>query len=88
VLLLHANALNAAALPDLLDAMRSAGYRFISLDEALQDPAYQHADAFYGRGGISWLHRWALTEKRPAAFFTGEPEVPPWVMQVAGVESE
>ncbi len=88
VLLLHANALNAALLPDLLDGLRGAGHHFISLEAAVADPAYRHADTFHGRGGISWLHRWALTEGRSAAFFADEPEVPAWVMQLAGVDSE
>lgn len=88
ILLLHANALNADALPTLLAALRQQGYRFVSLEQALQDPAYTHDDRFYGRGGISWLHRWALTDQLPKRHYAGEPEVPAWVMAIAGVDSE
>jgi len=79
VLLVHANQLNADHLDALLDVYRRRGYRFIALDEALADPAYGHADTYTGSGGITWLHRWALTDGKRGAFFRGEPEVPPAV---------
>ncbi|GAA4463813.1 polysaccharide deacetylase family protein [Nibrella saemangeumensis] len=75
-LLLHANAINADYLGQLLTALHRKGYSFVSLDEALKDPAYQSADRYVGKGGISWLHRWALTQGKQGAFFKGEPEVP------------
>src|SRR5262245_48588990 len=40
VLLLHANALNAARLDALVTMLRKRGYRFVTLDQALEDPAY------------------------------------------------
>ena len=88
VLLFHANALNADALPALLERLRKRGYAFIGLGTALADPAYLHADMFRGRGGISWLHRWAITEKKPKPFYEGEPAVPHHVLDIAGVEGE
>jgi peptidoglycan/xylan/chitin deacetylase (PgdA/CDA1 family) len=59
VLLLHANDLNADLLPDLVRMLRARGYSFISLDEALEDPASRLPDAQAARG-LSWLHRWML----------------------------
>lgn len=88
VLLFHANALNADALPALLERLRKRGYEFVDLDTALADPAYRHADAYRGRAGISWLHRWAITEKKPKSFYEGEPAVPQHVLDLAGVEGE
>ena len=79
VLLLHANQLNADHLEALLDVYRRRGYRFIGLDEALADSAYAHADRYTGPAGITWLHRWALTDGKRGAFFRGEPVVPPAV---------
>jgi len=79
ILLLHANQLNADHLAALLDVYRRRGYRFIDLDEALADSAYAHADGYTGPAGITWLHRWALTDGKRGAFFRGEPEVPPSV---------
>ncbi len=81
VLLLHANALNAAHLGRLLDALGDHGYAFANLDRVLEDPVYARDDQYFGPAGISWLHRWALTEGRRGDFFRGEPEVPEWVNQ-------
>jgi peptidoglycan/xylan/chitin deacetylase (PgdA/CDA1 family) len=88
VLLLHANELNAATFVALCDAIRARGYRFVTLDEALADPAYERRDGYTGAYGPSWLHRWAIAEARPHEFFAGEPETPRWVMDLAGVASE
>ncbi len=60
-LLLHANELNADALDELVAMMRRKGYRFISLAEALTDPAYRLPDAQVTKG-LSWLHRWMLAK--------------------------
>ncbi|MGX5729223.1 polysaccharide deacetylase family protein [Pseudoxanthomonas beigongshangi] len=89
VWLMHANELNAIAFADLVDGARRRGYRFVSLEEAMRDPAYARGEAGYdGRFGPSWLHRWAMAEKKPKDFYAGEPAVPKWVMDLAGVEGE
>jgi peptidoglycan/xylan/chitin deacetylase (PgdA/CDA1 family) len=88
VWLMHANELNADAFVELIAATRRRGYRFITLDEALQDPAYMRTDGYEGRYGPSWLHRWAMADKKPKEFYAGEPVVPKWVLDLAGVESE
>ena len=67
---------------------RQRGYRFIGLDEAMRDKAYQRADAYTDPAGPSWLHRWAIGEKKPPAFFAGEPTVPEWVLNLARLDSE
>jgi peptidoglycan/xylan/chitin deacetylase (PgdA/CDA1 family) len=83
VLLLHAYALNADWLDELLLELEKRGYRWISLDEALEDPVYDRAiDGWTGRGGITWLHRWAITEGLDRAIFEGEPEPPGWVADI------
>lgn len=81
VLLLHANRLNADRLDALLDVLRRRGYAFVSLEEALEDAAYAHPDEFVGSSGVTWLHRWALTEGKRGAFFDGEPLVPAFVQE-------
>ena len=84
VLLLHANALNAATLEQLLGMLRRRGYSFVSLAEATRDSAYRSEDTYVGPAGMTWLHRWALTAGRRGAVFAGEPEVPPWIVDLAG----
>jgi len=76
VLLLHANVLNADHFGALADMMTRRGYRFVALDRALADPAYDSEDRYTGPSGITWLHRWALTQGKRGAFFAGEPTVP------------
>ena len=89
VWLLHANELNAVAYADLVAGVQRRGYRVVTLDEALRDPAYARGeDGYNGRYGPSWLHRWAMAEKKPKDFYAGEPVVPGWVLSLAGVASE
>jgi len=82
VLLLHANALNSTWFGTLADSLSDKGYAFISLTEALQDPAYQSPDTFTGPGGITWLQRWGISRKVDAAMFTGEPETPDYILKL------
>lgn len=87
VLLLHANTLNADTFDALVAMMQQRGYTFITLDEALQDPAYTSPDTYTGPAGITWLHRWALTRGVDRSFFRGEPEAPAFVLEQAGMAS-
>jgi len=79
ILLIHANMLNADRFGELATMFEQGGYRFIMLDRALEDDAYRSPDTFVGAGGITWIHRWALTKGMPRTFYAGEPEVPPAV---------
>lgn len=89
VWLMHANELNAATFAELVAATQRRGYRFVSLDEAMQDAAYARGTTGYdGRYGPSWLHRWAMAEKQPKTFYADEPEVPAWVKTLAKVNYE
>ena len=73
--LLHANRLNTDVMDELLDQMVRRGFRFITLDEALRDPAYARPEQTHKRG-LSWLHRWMLQDGRP---MRDEPREPEWV---------
>jgi peptidoglycan/xylan/chitin deacetylase (PgdA/CDA1 family) len=79
VLLLHANTLNAEHFGRLSQMYARRGYAFVPLERAMQDPAYASEDTYTGPAGITWLHRWALTQGKRGSFFAGEPEVPDWV---------
>lgn len=79
VLLLHANRLNADTFASLAEMFQRRGYRFVSLEQALTDPAYRHRDDYTGPAGITWLHRWAMTAGVSPGVFRDEPEVPDWV---------
>jgi peptidoglycan/xylan/chitin deacetylase (PgdA/CDA1 family) len=88
ILLVHANMINADYFDELSEELLKRNYSFISLKEALTDPAYLSEDSFIGRGGISWLHRWSYTRKVDKSFYAGEPEVPQNILDIAEVESE
>jgi peptidoglycan/xylan/chitin deacetylase (PgdA/CDA1 family) len=77
ILLLHANALNADSMDRLAQVMEARGYRFITLQQALQDEAYRLPDTYVGAWGISWLHHWELTAGRKRS---PSPDPPAWVM--------
>lgn len=78
-LLLHANVLNADCLDRLLTDLEKRGYRFVSLEEAMNDPAYATKDTMVSAHGPTWLWRWAnsLGLKISAK---GDPDVPAWVV--------
>ena len=80
VLLIHANALNADYLDELAEMIEARGYRFISLERALQDPAYSLLDEYAGESGLSWLQRWWITQGNERR---KEPYPPEWVVNVA-----
>jgi peptidoglycan/xylan/chitin deacetylase (PgdA/CDA1 family) len=76
VLLIHASQMNADLMPQLLAMFRQRGYRFVTLAEALRDPAYRAKEDYVGRGGFSWIHRWSRSRGMAPK---GEPEPPDWV---------
>ena len=80
VLLLHANSLNADRFGAVADALVRRGYRFISLDHALQDDAYRLPDDFIGAPGNSWLNHWEITAGRKPVPTPGPPE---WILRAA-----
>ncbi len=82
ILLLHANPLNAEVLPDLLERIRARGYRFISLEQAMADSAYEARDGYVGKYGPSYIHRWAQTRGLPDRQ-RDEPDPPAWISQMS-----
>jgi peptidoglycan-N-acetylglucosamine deacetylase len=80
ILLIHDNELNSQALDTLLSDLERRGYRFITLDEALNDPAYSTPDLFVGDVGISWIDRWKLAfGQKPG--YQDDPDPPSWVLK-------
>ena len=79
-LLIHANDVEADNLDDVLKLYAARGYRFISLDEAMADPAYQTPDTLVTRYGPSWLWRWSRSLGQDISF-RADPEPPDWIMK-------
>jgi hypothetical protein len=72
ILLLHANELTAENLDALAVMLKNKGYKFISVEQALQDPVYQMPEKYLGTS--DWLAHWAfnkgkkLSPPQPADF--------------------
>jgi len=79
ILLSHANLLNADNFDRLFAMYLKKGYKFITFDDAVKDDCYRSKDEFYRKAGISWLHRWAITQGKRGDYFKGEPEVPEYI---------
>jgi len=83
ILLIHASELNADY-TDLLAAMfRRNNYEFISLGEALKDEAYKTPVTVYGKWGISWIDKWALSRGKKGDFFRDDPQSPDYISKLA-----
>ena len=78
ILLIHANALNAAELDALLFWHEEQGYNFITLEEALKDTCYALPEATT-RFGFSWIRRWQLAAGLQPPW---PPEIEPDVQQL------
>jgi hypothetical protein len=76
-LLIHDNLLNSECLDALFTQIEHRGYKFISLDQGLADPAYSTVDNYVGATGISWLLRWRVALGQPVNSQQG-PEPPAW----------
>ena len=76
ILLIHANQMNADLMPDLLGMFRRRGYTFVTLAQALENPAYSLPESYAGPRGISWIHRWSMSKPMAAK---EEPGAPEWV---------
>lgn len=55
VMLLHVNRINRDYGDDILAYFQQQGYRFITLDQAYEDPIYGEPDCYVSEAGVSWL---------------------------------
>ncbi len=80
-LILHANDINADSLDGLLGRLSMRNYRFVSLNNAMQHPAYNTADTLVTSFGPSWLWRWNKSMNLDVSF-RGDPEPPEWILKL------
>jgi peptidoglycan/xylan/chitin deacetylase (PgdA/CDA1 family) len=76
ILLLHGNWLEADHIGEILDLLRTRGYQFVTLADALSDGAYSSPDEYVGEGS-GWLDHWAITRGQPPQ---NTPVFPQWVL--------
>ena len=82
VMLLHDSQLNRDTLRDVLALFVARRYRFVTLDEALNDPAYAAPETFVTKYGPIWGYRWAR-EFHVRVHGENEPNAPAWIEQYA-----
>ncbi len=87
IMLLHANSINADYFGDLARTLKKRGYRFVTLEDALRDEAYKLPDTLVGRGGMTWLYRWAAAKGKEYVL-PDEPKMPDFVTKTANGESK
>ena len=80
-LLLHVNDINADCLDEMLKRFAGRGYSFVTLDEAMADPAYQTKDTLVSTSGPTCLWRWTRSLGLNLSF-TEDPEPPRWVIDL------
>jgi hypothetical protein len=76
VFLMHENELAGDHFDRAAEVFKKRGYRFVTLEEALRDPAYEHEDRFAG-DGVNWFIRWAVT--KGIQDFPKSPRPPEWL---------
>ncbi len=81
ILMVHANLINADIFHEIAKVMQDRGYVFISIDEAMKDPAYARPDTFDGKVGVTWLSRWAAELGK--TFSYSGAKVPEFVLEAS-----
>ena len=81
ILLIHSNDINADCLDEMLQRFEARGYKFVTLDKVMSDPAYETKDTYVNRYGPTWFVRWSRS-KGLKLDFSGDPDPPKWVMDL------
>jgi peptidoglycan/xylan/chitin deacetylase (PgdA/CDA1 family) len=82
IMLLHDNQLNADTIDEVISLFSRRGYTFVTLAEAMKDPAYAVAETDISAYGPMWGYRWAR-ELHVTVNGRDEPDPPAWINQYA-----
>ena len=80
VMLLHDSRLNGDTIQDVLSLFKQRGYSFVTLAQALEDPAYSVPETYTTKYGPMWGYRWAQ-ELQVKVNGRDEPDPPAWMDQ-------
>jgi peptidoglycan/xylan/chitin deacetylase (PgdA/CDA1 family) len=81
ILLIHSNDINADCLDEMLQRFEERGYKFVTLDKVMSDPAYETKDTYVNKYGPTWFFRWSKS-KGLNLDFSGDQDPPKWVMDI------
>jgi hypothetical protein len=76
----HCNRLNGEMIEQLLTLFEEKHYKFVSLDVAQSDAAYQKPDTYISKYGPMWGYRWAK-ERNVIVNGSLEPDPPKWILE-------
>jgi hypothetical protein len=80
-LVIHSNDITADSLDEMLQRFAARGYKFVTLDQVMADPAYQTKDSYVTKFGPTWLMRWSKS-KGMNVDFSADADPPKWVMDL------
>lgn len=63
-MVLTTSRLVADSADDLFGMIERRGYKFVPMDEAQSDEAYNTPENFVGKSGISWFERWQMAQDK------------------------
>jgi peptidoglycan-N-acetylglucosamine deacetylase len=81
LLIIHSNDITADCLDEMLRRFEARGYKFVTLDKVMADPAYQTENTFITKHGPTWFVRWAQS-KGLKLDFSGDADPAKWVMDL------
>lgn len=85
IMLLHMNELNMDHIERLIKLFRQKKYKFISADEAMQEPLFKTKNTFAGREGLSFIEQIASVRRLMGDPLFNEltPAVPDYILDLA-----
>ena len=83
ILLLHASSINSDYIDSLISTFKRNNYIFVNMDKAIEDKSYKTDITVFGKWGISWLDRWALSQGKKRDFFIEDPVTPGYITKLA-----
>ena len=75
IYLCHDNSINAKYLKEIIVALESEDYEFVSIEDAIKDPAYNQSNVYYKKWGISWFYRWMSDSNIRKEWMKKEPDM-------------
>jgi hypothetical protein len=87
VMLLHDNRLNGDVIEQVLRLFEEKQYRFVSLEAAQADAAYQTPETYITKFGPMWGYRWA-NERHVKVNGSLETDPPQWILQYGNASAK
>lgn len=81
ILLIHTNDITADCLDEILRRLAARGYKFVTLDKVMADPAYETKDTFVTKYGPTWFVRWSQSKGLNVSF-RDDKDPPKWVFDL------